>query len=30
MHYTNTDNPIDFPKDPMNKQTKEEMDILQE
>jgi NTP pyrophosphatase (non-canonical NTP hydrolase) len=30
MHYTNTDNPIDFPKDPMNAQTKEVMDILQE
>lgn len=30
MHYTNTDNPIDFPKDPMDKQTKEVMDILQE
>ena len=30
MHYTNTDNPIDFPKDPMNTQTKEVMDILQE
>jgi NTP pyrophosphatase (non-canonical NTP hydrolase) len=30
MHYTNTDNPIDFPKDPMDSQTKEVMDILQE
>jgi len=30
MHYTNTDNPIDFPKDPMNPQTKEVLDILQE
>ena len=31
MHYTNTDNPIDFPKvDKMDSQTKEVMDILQE
>jgi NTP pyrophosphatase (non-canonical NTP hydrolase) len=30
MHYTNTDNPIDFPKTSMNPQTKEVMDILQE
>jgi hypothetical protein len=29
MHYTNTDNPIDFPKS-MDSQTKEVMDILQE
>jgi len=31
MHYTNTDNPIDFPKAQiMDSQTKEVMDILQE
>jgi len=31
MHYTNTDNPIDFPKvTKMDSQTKEVMDILQE
>jgi NTP pyrophosphatase (non-canonical NTP hydrolase) len=30
MHYTNTDNPIDFPKTAMDPQTKEVMDILQE
>jgi NTP pyrophosphatase (non-canonical NTP hydrolase) len=31
MHYTNTDNPIDFPKvASMDAQTKEVMDILQE
>ena len=31
MHYTNTDNPIDFPKlTKMDAQTKEVMDILQE
>lgn len=30
MHYTNTDNPIDFPNIKMDPQTKEVMDILQE
>ena len=30
MHYTNTNNPIDFPIDPMTAQIKEVMDILQE
>ena len=31
MHYTNTDNPIDFPKNiEIDSQTKEVMDILQE